>query len=55
MLESLTRLILLTHHRKVGGSFFWELYICTHRTESTSVETVVAFKTLLIRLSRTAQ
>ena len=27
----------------------------THRTESTSVETVVAFKALLIRLSRTAQ
>ena len=26
--------------------------MCTHRTESTSVETVVAFKTLLIRLSR---
>ena len=29
--------------------------IYTHRTESTSVETVVAFKAPLIRLSRTAQ
>ena len=32
-----------------------ELLIYTHRTESTSVETVVALKAILIRLSRTAQ
>ena len=36
-------------------SFNRNIVTYTHRTESTSVETVVAFKALLIRLSRTAQ
>ena len=37
------------------GVFRGDLSFYTHRTESTSVETVVAFKAMLIRLSRTAQ
>ena len=39
----------------VGGIGGTILSFHTHRTESTSVETVVAFKAMLIRLSRTAQ
>ena len=42
-------------HSLVPSQINWAKLQYTHRTESTSVETVVAFKTLLIRLSRTAQ